>query len=252
MQAASGAGAGAAGGLLYLGPASGATRAALLQALSAERATVLKDALAMLGVDRGGCLEKRDFADRLLSAVPHALLIRATPEAAAACHAALPTPDEEAAALQGLLAAVQAEPPDRHHNAAVFRAAPALLGGHLEFVAAPCYWALAAKVQMMLGQPLLRTDSSGAAAAAGSAGSGGSTAGSADSASSGDGADEQLVQQINAMVGALVERAAAQEGRRASDLPPSAMGALRRLAGGAARGRSLLAPASAACRLRLR
>lgn len=205
-----------------MGPASGDTRAVVLQELSAAGAHV-EDSLAALGVDHRDCLEKQDFAERLLSAVPHVLLIRATREAAAACRTALPMPAKEAAALQALLAAVQAEPPDCHPTAATVQ--NLMLGGQLVFLAAPCYWLLAAKVQGLLGRPLEPPGSSPGPASAAASAASGSSAGAA-----GDGAS-RLHEDLKAAAMMMVERAAALEGRRASDLHPDVAHRLYQLAG---------------------
>lgn len=210
-----GAGGSLGGALVYLGPISDATRLAVLDAFSRQPHHTLKEALATLGIDRSSCRQPRELAERLLS-VPHAILMQALPEAAAAFRLPLPTFAEEAAALQALVQAARGEPPLADLKRPVYQ--QSMLGGpgqlELHLVSATHYSTVAAAVEMLLQRPLVPPGLS--CSSAGAAGSGGGSSAASDDV------DRAQVQQHMALLSSIVERAAALEGRAMSDLPPNA------------------------------
>lgn len=228
---------------MYLGPARGATRAVVVVELTQLPLSELKDMLATLGVDRGGRQEPHELAELLLSAVPHAVLIKATPEAAAACRTQLPTAAEEEAVVQALLAAAGQE---MRHAAFLYTSQAirqiGLLDGQLQMVAVNHHAGLIPRVERLLGRRLA-PPGPGQLAASGSHGPGQGPAGSSGSAPArlSRQGRRQAERRRQAQVGhsppgppkeavrQMLGRVAELEGRRLADMPADSVRTLEAL-----------------------
>ncbi|KAI7836072.1 hypothetical protein COHA_010041 [Chlorella ohadii] len=188
--------------------------------MSPER---LKDYLSALGIPRKGAEQPRALANRLLDDAHHALL--ATPDAARRRGLAAPSAAAEAAALQALAEEAAGEAGTGYGNMVAIDIP--FDGGDLRLVVGPTAFAVAGRVQMVLGRPLMPPESSsGTDAAPEAAGEAPTEAQQAQQAQ-----DPDFQQGISEFLESVLQRAAALEGRQLSQLPAQARADLARQAG---------------------
>ncbi len=196
--------------LVYLGPAVGQARLVMLAGLELTPPEWLKDNLSALAIARKGAEQPRSLAQRLLDDAHHALL--ATPDAARRRGLAAPSATAEAAALQALAAAARV-------GGASGKISNTLRlqmdDGTLQLILAPTAFALASRVQLVLGRPLVPPASSSGVNAAPE------VAGQASSEAR-QGLSAEMQEGIEGFLLTMLQHAAAMEGRQLSQLPAQA------------------------------
>lgn len=200
---------------VYLGPPVGALRTVVLEGLELQPLDLLKDALSTFGIARKGAQEPNALAQRLLDNAKHALL--ATPDAARRHGLAVPTAEEEEAALQALLAVATGEEDSSDGN--VFALDVGLNDGQMLLVMASTVRALMTRIEAWLGRrfvpPGFSWDEPAAPAPAEAQQS----------------QQDEMQGQIRGFIHSVLQHAAAREGRQLSQLPAQAQLDLFKLAG---------------------